>query len=70
MTKEEFYSHAARCSQLAFSCTDPSIAAKLQQLADEYAQLARQHLTPIDTIKTSAALDPAASRPIEAGTRT
>jgi hypothetical protein len=45
MTKlEHIWSHAARCDRLAEVCTDPAIAQKLRRLAQDYRNLAEEHL--------------------------
>ena len=41
MTKaEKLLANAARCTDLAESCSDPAIAGKLRQLARDYLELA------------------------------
>jgi hypothetical protein len=49
MNFEDLVTHAERCEQLASVCTDQSIAMKLNRLANEYRDLAKQStiVTPV-----------------------
>lgn len=53
-SSEELFSHAERCTHLAETCTDKAVAEKLQQLASDYRDFARQALIPHDEFGSAA----------------
>jgi hypothetical protein len=50
ITIGELLLHAKRCTELAEVCTDPTVANKLRQLAQDYREWAGHTLAPHDPV--------------------